>query len=248
VEGMNFENHPLLYRPDVFKDPLAFKPNPQALLNNDADNREEVLGGKILDEATEGDGIYRPPRLAPMPYVEKSKKQSRRDRPPIPSALATLSADPSRPYEETTSGLGGVPSLASGRAKYLKRLQDYEEENFTRLVMKKSDAKRRAQDEEDLALGGDLGGGSGRRNRAGGLEDEFGDILRSVSRVSGGRGQGDGYDELRKKGKKLAVLDRSRQKRDVAQVDGDNEAPRLKKRSRFELETKGAKRKLKQKR
>lgn len=232
-----------------FKDPLAFKPNPQALINNDAENREEASDGKDLyDDAAERDEIYRPPRLAPMPYVEKSKKQSRRDRPPVPSALAALTADPSRPFEETTSGLGGAPSLASGRAKYLTRLQDYEEENFTRLVMKKSDAKRRARDEEDLALGGDLGGGPGRRSRAGGLEDEFGDVLRSVSRVSRGQSQGDGYDELRKRGKKLAVLDRSRQKREIGQVDDEDEAPRLKKRSRFELDIKAAKRKLKQRR
>jgi U3 small nucleolar ribonucleoprotein protein LCP5 len=187
-----------------------------------------------------------PPRLAPMPYVEKSKRQSRRDRPVVPSALATLSADPHRPYEEATSGLGGTPSFASARAKHLQRIQDYEEENFTRLVMKKSEAKRRTRDEEDLALGGDLGGGSGRRSRAGGLEDEFGDILRSVSRTNGVRSQGDGYDELRKRGKKLAVLDRSRQKRDNAQVDVDEETPRLKKRSRFELEMKSVKRKLRQ--
>ena len=178
-----------------FKDPLAFKPNPKALINNDTDSREKVSGIKNLDDVDEGEGIYRPPRLAPMPYMENSKKQSRRDRPPVPSALATLSADPYRPYEETTSGLGGAPSLASARAKHLQRIQDYEEENFTRLVMKKSQAKRRARDEEDLALGGDLGGGSGRRSRAGGLEDEFGDILRSVSRASGVRSQEDGYDE-----------------------------------------------------
>src|SRR5258708_1220845 len=136
-------------------DPLAFKPNPQALINNDAGSREEVSGGKNLEESYEGDEIYRPPRLAPMPYVEKSKKQSRRDRPPVPSALAALSADPYRPYEEATSGLGGTPSFASARAKHLQRIQDYEEENFTRLVMKKSEAKRRTRDEEDLALGGD---------------------------------------------------------------------------------------------
>jgi U3 small nucleolar ribonucleoprotein protein LCP5 len=232
-----------------FKDPLAFKPNPHALINSDVDGREGVSGGKELDEPDEGDGIYRPPRLAPMPYLEKSKKQSRRDRPPVPAALATLSADPYRPYEETTSGLGGAPSLASTRAKHLQRIQDYEEENFTRLIMKKSEAKRRARDEEDLALGGDLGGASGRRSRAGGLEDEFGDILRSVSRVSGVRSQGDGYDELRKRGKKMAILDRSRQpKRDSAQVDDSDEAPRLQKRSRFELEMKSVKRKLKQRR
>jgi U3 small nucleolar ribonucleoprotein protein LCP5 len=202
------------------------------------------------EEPTNVDGIYRPPRLAPMPYVEKSKNKDRAKRAPIPSALATLAADPEQPFAETTSGLGGAPGMASGRAQYLQRLKDYEEENFTRVIMKKSDAKRRLRDEEDLALGGDLGGGPGRggRRRAGGLEDEFGEVLRSVSRVTArdGLGQGDGYEELRQRGKKKDVLERSREnaKRRGSDDDEPIDAPRFKKRSRFEQETKVAKKKL----
>ncbi|KAF9532291.1 hypothetical protein CPB83DRAFT_867622 [Crepidotus variabilis] len=231
---------------DATEDPLVFKPNPQALVPESAEKTDsrDSYGGDYDQE----DQIYRPPRLAPMPYVEKSKNQSRKDRPPVPSALANLAADPHRPYEETTSGLGGTAALASGRAKYLKRVQDYEEDNFTRLIMKKSDAKRRARDEADLALGADLGGGGpSRRSRAGGLEDEFNDVLRSVNRVSGGRSQGDGYEELRKRGKKASVIERSKQKRDHAETEMDVEepAPRMKKRTRFELDTKTAKKKIK---
>lgn len=186
--------------------------------------------------SSSGDLIYRPPRMAPVPYVEKSKSQARRNRPPVPSALSSLSVDPSRPFIESSSGLGGTPALASGRAQYLKRLKDFEEDNFTRLVMKKSDAKRRARDEEDLALGGDLGSGStlsGRR-RAGGLEDEFNEVLRSVNRVAGGRSQGDGYEELRQKGRKKDVLQRSRdsKKRDILDGDDDHgDLPRKKHRT-----------------
>jgi len=74
--------------------------------------------------------------------------------------------------------------------------------------MKKSDAKRRARDEEDLTLGGDLGSGStsrGRR-RAGGLEDEFDGVLRSVSRVSGGHSQADGMKNCGEKVEKWTFL------------------------------------------
>ena len=233
---------------DTFSDPLSFKPNPMALMQTESAATQVSSNGKDVRDngALNDDMIYRPPRLAPMPYVEKSKNQSRRERPPVPSALANLSADPSRPFVESTSGLGGAPAMASGRAQYLKRLKDFEEDNFTRLIMKKSDAKRRARDEEDLALGGDLGGGSGGRRRAGGLEDEFSEVLRSVSRVNGGRSQGDGYEELRKKGKKMDVLERSRNKRDsMEDEDLVDEPRRTKKRSRFELETKVAKKKLK---
>ncbi|KAG5646690.1 hypothetical protein DXG03_002680 [Asterophora parasitica] len=198
-----------------------------------------------------GDGLYHPPRVAPVPYTEKkSKSQLRKKRPPVPSALASLSSDPSRPHMESTSGLGSTPSLASGRAAYLKRLNEFEEENFSRVMMKKSDAKRRARDEEDLALGGSLGGGGGKhRRRAGGLEDEFGDVLKSVERVShrGSGGMGDGYDELRQRSKKADLLQRSRQesvrKRD-SPGDGEEPAGRSRKRSRFELDAKNAKKKL----
>ena len=217
-----------------------FRPNPSSLVqpptSAPAANAEENHNIPSSND----DLIYRPPRMAPVPYIEKSKSQARRNRPPVPSALSSLSVDPSRPFIETSSGLGGTPALASGRAQYLKRLKDFEEDNFTRVVMKKSDAKRRARDEEDLALGGDLGSGStvrGRR-RAGGLEDEFNEVLRSVSRVTGGRGQGDGYEELRQRGRKKDVLQRSRdsKKRDILDGDDDHgDLPRKKHRTRFEL-------------
>jgi U3 small nucleolar ribonucleoprotein protein LCP5 len=52
------------------------------------------------------DLIYRPPHMAPVPYAEKSKSQARPNRPPIPSALSSLSVDPSRPFIKSSSGLG----------------------------------------------------------------------------------------------------------------------------------------------
>ncbi|KAG6854606.1 hypothetical protein C0991_004208 [Blastosporella zonata] len=200
-------------------------------------------------DLSDADALYRPPRVAPVPYNEKSKSQLRKERPPVPSALASLSSDASRPHIESTSGLGSTPSLASGRAAYLKRLNEFEEENFSRVVMKKSDARRRARDEEDLALGGSLAGGGGKhRRRAGGLQDEFGDVLRSVERVGhGGSGKGDGYDELRQRSKKADLLERSRQdnsrKRSSA-ADSDGGGERTRKKSRFELEAKSVKKRL----
>lgn len=233
----------------LFLDPLAFRPNPTSLVQPATAAQLASAEDNIIASSND-DIIYRPPRMAPVPYAERSKRQARHDRPPVPSALSSLSVDTARPFVESSSGLGGTPSVASGRAQYLKRLKDFEEDNFTRLIMKKSDAKRRARDEEDLALGGDLRGGStlrGRR-RAGGLEDEFNEVLRSVSQVSGGRSKGDGYEELRQKGRKLDVLERSRndsKKRDILDADdGHEDLPRKKRRSRFELETKSARKGL----
>jgi U3 small nucleolar ribonucleoprotein protein LCP5 len=222
-----------------FQDPLVFRPNPMSLMQPATSAQVATTEDKIISSITD-DPIYRPPRMAPVPYTEKSKNQTRHNRPPVPSALSLLSVDPSRPFIESSSGLGGTLALASGRAQYLKRMKDFEEDNFTRLVMKKSEARRRARDEEDLALGGDLGSGSTSRaqRRAGGLEDEFNEVLWSVSRVTGGRSQGDGYEELRQKGRKMDALQRSRKARDFLDVDDNHEnLPKKKHRTRFELET-----------
>ncbi len=188
-------------------------------------------------DAASQDGIYRPPKLAPMPYVEPTSKEARARRPPpAPHALASLaSLDPSRPFMESATGLGIIPSMQSARARELRRMEEFEEENMTRLVLKKKDERRRRKDEEDIALGG-AGGITGKR-RGGGLEDEFADILRE-----GRRGRtltGDGYEELRMKGRKESALARSRVR--LREDTGDLfEGPRQKKKGRFEKDVKAA--------
>jgi U3 small nucleolar ribonucleoprotein protein LCP5 len=138
--------------------------------------------------------------------------------------------------------------MRSSRARAVQRYNEFEEENFTRLVMKKKDMKRRVRDEEDLALGADLSGKGEGRRRKGGFEGEFDDVLRDVAR-EGGRGRGDGYEELRNKAKKKDVLGRSRvRSRDEAFEDGDGGdnvgGARDKKKGRFQKETKIVKRKM----
>ncbi|KAL4075407.1 hypothetical protein V8B97DRAFT_1579306 [Scleroderma yunnanense] len=213
-------------------DPLAFRPNPKNLVNNEQGSGGETEEDGDGDDQGNHDEIYRPPKLAPMPYVEAATdKRSKRQ--PIPKSLSSLvHQDPSRPHVESTSGLGFTPTLASNRAREIQRMAEFEEENFTRLVMKKKDARRRQRDEEDLALGGS--GTSKGRRRGRGLEDEFEDILRSVGRPRTGA-IGDGYEELRQKGKKSDALARSRMRsRGDDESDGD-EFPQAK-RSRFERE------------
>ncbi|PIL30553.1 hypothetical protein GSI_07253 [Ganoderma sinense ZZ0214-1] len=230
---------------DIANDPLAFRPNPQALM--DAGSGSDGEGSDDDAPADARDGIYRPPKLAPMPYTEsstKSKDKSAR-RAPVPSALAHLAhLDPSKPYTESTSGLGGGATSAHGsaRARELQRMTAFEEENFTRLVMKKRDAKRRTLDEADIALGGTgMASGSRRRVPGVGLEDEFGDIIRSVGRSRQGV-VGDGYEELRQRGKKESVLARSRARsRDDSFDDLGGDGPRQRKRTRFDKEVKAAK-------
>jgi len=119
------------------------------------------------------------------------------------------------------------------------------------VVLGKGAGRRRARDEEDLALGAELGGGQGgggKNRRRGGLEDEFGDVLRSVERGVVRGGVGDGYDELRKGGRKKNVLERARARPNVRVRDdepNEEEGARIRKKSRFEQDTKSAKRRLK---
>jgi U3 small nucleolar ribonucleoprotein protein LCP5 len=130
------------------------------------------------------------------------------------------------------------------RALAIRRMTEFEEENFTRLVLKKKDERQRRRDEEDIALGGvPTMARAGRRR--GGLDDEFGDVLRSVGRTSHSA-TGDGYEELRQRGRKDGVLARSR-KRPVVEEERE-EGPKLRKRSRFEKEAKAVKRRATPKR
>ncbi|KAF9234023.1 hypothetical protein BU15DRAFT_79477 [Melanogaster broomeanus] len=216
---------------NVADDPLAFRPNPQSLVDNDQGSDAESDKDQNEDEGNR-DGIYRPPKLAPMPYAETAgDKRSKRQ--PIPKALSALiHQDPSRPHVESTSGLGSMPAFTSDRAREVQRMTEFEEDNFTRLVMKKKDMRRRKQDEEDLALGGTASSHGGRRAR--GLEDEFQDVLRSVGRTRMGA-IGDGYEELRQKGKKSDALSRARTRR-LDNVDGGDEDIPQAKRGRFEKE------------
>lgn len=165
---------------DIANDPLAFRPNP----GNFAESRS---GSEQEDE---GDGIYRPPRIAPVPYTGDKRKGKERAVPP--SAMVRdlvqdmASADP---YAETTTGLAQAPSFNSKRARELKDMQRYEEENMTRLFMSKKDARRRREDEQDIAMGGAAASTDRRGRRDGGrggfaeLDDFVGQLDRSSKRA-----------------------------------------------------------------
>lgn len=67
--------------------------------NMSDEDDEDAADGEVRQ-----DGIYRPPKLAPMPYTESSGKDKRSRRAPIPTALSSLAQlDPSKPYLESTS-------------------------------------------------------------------------------------------------------------------------------------------------
>lgn len=234
----------------LLTDPLSFRPNPENLVD-----RGEARAHKAAPEKTPGstggggdneedeededededaprDGIYRPPRIARVPYVDSVEKKRRREG-PLPTALASLeSFDPSNPHTESTSGLGTDPASVTRRQQELAHMARYEEDNMTRLKLNKSDARRRARDEADVALGGS--GNTGVFGHAGDFEGHFSDILKSIDRSRSSK-VGDGYESLRFKGKKAPLLERSRSRKlDDLDFADDGEDARRRKKGRFE--------------
>ena len=179
-------------------DPLSFRPNMAAMV--------------VPKAAQAGPSeIYRPPRVAAVPYHEPAKQRKERRAPALLSEFAsTLEGAPGM---ETTSGLSTMPvradrhsnSASAKRAAELKRINEFEEENMTRLVTTKREAKRRREDETALALGYGVGGsGRSRGNRQNGLEAELEGVL--GERRSGGVWDGVGA----KLGARKGLLERGK--------------------------------------
>ncbi|BGP18997.1 hypothetical protein JCM10213_009294 [Rhodosporidiobolus nylandii] len=214
-----FEEEGAQAEEDVLNDPLAFRPNPANLIldRTQSDVEDE-------EEAEERAGVYRPPRVAAMPYTEapaKGKKTKREAA--VPSHLISdisMAMSSNNPYGESTSGLSVShdPSLQSGTARHLKRVEQYEMDNFTRMRMSKKDAKKRRAEEEEVAFGG-LGAGKGGKRRLGGFGAEFDDLLGDHR---GGEKRRDGaYDAMRgMKRQKVAANARDEDGRSSAGVTG----------------------------
>lgn len=222
---------------DYFTDPLAFRPNVQNLVAaNHAEDHDYAVR-----EGSSRDSVYRPPKLAPVPYTEpstSSKTKTPRTA-PVAKALTSLAhLDPSMPHSESISGLGGGNATKSSAVRArLEEMTRFEEDNMARMLLNKKEAKRRKRDEADIALGG-MGGA---RARGGGLEEEFEDVLRSASRSKGSK-IGDGYEELRHRSKKADAFSRSRTRKEPDDVD-QNSGGRDRKRSKFDKDVVKMKRK-----
>jgi U3 small nucleolar ribonucleoprotein protein LCP5 len=217
---------------DIEEDLLSFRPNASAMVA--AARAAAPKKGKEQDGGADNDegGVYRPPRVAAMPYNEPTKGSSRKER-RAPALLSEFAAGlDGAPGVQTTSGLSTRPvlmgahtnSTSAKRAEELKRIADFEEDNMTRLVTTKREMKRRREDEEALALGFGVGGsGRGRGRRQNGLEAE----LEGVLGERGSKGLWDGVNS------KLAKRDNitSRAKR---ASEGAGERASGPKKARFE--------------
>lgn len=195
-------------------DPLAFRPNPSALVSgrNGGYVSQSDEEASDAEQTQQKDGIYRPPRLAPVPYIDaqaQGKKGKQRRAAPTHSAFLTDMASTlngNTPYAEGTSGLAVAPSMNSRRAKKMNEMQDYEEDMMHRISMSKKESKKRREDEAEVALGGggtlDTGNKRGVRGR-GGFGVEFDELLNNIERGGNkrsgnlGRTGGTEYEALR---------------------------------------------------
>lgn len=111
-------------------DPLLLKPNPGSL---------QSQGSVEVSESN----IYRPPRVAPMPYMEKNAKfdKNKALRSRILTDLKNQYDD--RPEEVSTggTGYGNKDSNATKEDRTWNEREAFEEENFMRLNMTREDKK-----------------------------------------------------------------------------------------------------------
>ena len=225
---------------DGSDDDLAFRPNPSAFMQDKArtlakssksngtrskSHRDSSPGSESDDEGGKT-AVYRPPKLVPMSYDPDARSNKKGEKSSSITRNSALLSDltasmSSNPYEASSAGVGvggrgRLASNTSSRAKALARMEEFEEENFTRLVMSKKDARKRRRDEADVALGGAglSSGRDGRRRIGGGMEEEFGDLLRGAG-LDGRNGKKakkaqQAYDTLRASSKAGSTLQRSK--------------------------------------
>lgn len=129
-------------------DPLSFRPNPDALLGKSGEDDDEDEGE---GEASAPGGVYRPPRLAAVPYepeggADKKSKEEARARKNLEKLrrseiLQTLNEQFSDKPEVVAER--GMSELERRQMEAEEERRRYEEERFVRLVTSKSDKKLR---------------------------------------------------------------------------------------------------------
>ncbi|KAK8844624.1 hypothetical protein IAR55_006471 [Kwoniella newhampshirensis] len=228
---------------DAEDDPLSFRPNPSAILTSRAEpkaRREYATASDSEGESSNRNGVYRPPRVAAVPYTESSSSSLKtpRNARKAPALLSEFAATmDGAPLLESTSGLSVRPvttsaaalkhtnSISQKRAAELARINEFEEENMTRLVTSKREQKRRREDEAALAMGYGIGHSRGRRGRNG-LEAELEGVL-------GERGSKGVWDGVGKLGDRGGALERGKGRR---RSGGDDARGGRPKKARFEKE------------
>ena len=156
VRAANRPNVPVEDQDDIDADPLAFRPKPSNLV---------PVASKASKDRRADDGIYRPPKIAPVAYVEEKRK--RRSPPPSRIMVDMAQSFSSEPVVESSTGLHMPTAVVRNKMPKSRSMQSalvgassdarqrYEEDNFMRVSMSKKDAKRNRTAEKNRRFGDD---------------------------------------------------------------------------------------------
>ncbi|SGY69473.1 BQ5605_C004g03019 [Microbotryum silenes-dioicae] len=217
---------------EMMNDPLAFKPNISNLVldrtvSEDEDDQEErAYGGAMMndDSGSRPGGIYRPPRVAAVPYTEapakgahllpestldckdpsliRSSSEHNAGKKAAKRATAShLVTDMSTglsaltPYGESTTGLSASADPTLTSGT-ARHLKQVEQYEMDHFTRMRMSKKdaKKRRAEEEEVAFGGLGAGRGGKRRLGGYGAEFDDLLGEISK---GRNQG-AYDAMKK--------------------------------------------------
>ncbi|KAI8992544.1 Sas10/Utp3/C1D family-domain-containing protein [Pilobolus umbonatus] len=132
----------------IAADPLAFKPNPMNLLNKDNnDNMEDD------EEEDANDGVYKPPKLAPVNYDEsKDRKKGKMERDEMrlkqKSSRSRIMKDLVSELSENPEEIGIFGGVNEGTGYgdkvdgFIADKNKYEEENYVRLAVTRKEKRR----------------------------------------------------------------------------------------------------------
>ncbi|KAL1915445.1 uncharacterized protein VTP21DRAFT_6569 [Calcarisporiella thermophila] len=128
----------------MVSDPLQFKPNPQNLLQSSSNEPN------LEDTADAEDAVYRAPKIAPLHYDDStpiSKREREEARARQRASKSRLMRDLVAEYDdrpEEVDATGGVHEgmMAREQQERLREREEYEEANFTRLLLSKKDKKK----------------------------------------------------------------------------------------------------------
>jgi U3 small nucleolar ribonucleoprotein protein LCP5 len=120
-------------------DPYMFKPNPNLLVQDDDEDEDG-------NDAEDGDGVYKAPRIAPMPYDDNpgySKEMRSEQRKKEKASRSRMLRDLANQYSEAPEQdkVIGTINLEDDDRELMER-ETYEEDNFIRLTQSKKQKKK----------------------------------------------------------------------------------------------------------
>jgi len=225
------------------KDPLSFRPNPDALVGKTGggDLEEDEKGERSEANVIDDRSVYRPPRMAAVPYgegegAEGGRKKTRKEEAAARTKLERLRR--SELLQTLTEQFSDKPELVAERGNMRTAAQQkveeveeerrrFEEDRFIRLVTSKKDKKARktADQQARLETITDIGDFHELQASLTALQK----INRPVTAVESGAEaaprEKKGLSALQKAVNSLAQKEQTKKRRREAELDGDVDIP-----------------------